>query len=208
MNPVLKISKNLLFLCVAWLLCTAGFIQAQDTEPRATAGGYVKIQIKSVPAEDVSIISDQYLLNKNGTVMLPYLEAPVKLSGLTGQQAADKLTKLYKQAQIFSTPIFMVNVSAGDEKSLVGLRYVHVTGNVGAKKNMPYREGLTLIEALVDCGDITDYGSRHIQVTRKGETRTYDYFSTRDRALKLLPGDVVYVRTRSPFESRPDRIGP
>lgn len=208
MNQARTYLINLMCLCMACLLCAASLCRGQDTEPRATAGGYVKIQIKSVPAEDVGIISDQYLLNKYGAVTLPYLKAPVKLAGLTGQQAADKLAKLYKEAQIFTTPIFMVNVSAGDEKSLVGVRYVHVTGNVGAKKNMPYREGLTLIEALVDCGDITDYGSRHIQVTRKGETRTYDYFSTRDRALKLLPGDVVYVRSRSAFESRPDRIGP
>lgn len=200
--------KFLLCLSCVWVACLSFFVHAQDTEPRATAGGYVQIQIKSVPSEDVSIISDKYLLTANGSVMLPYLNGPVRLAGLTGQQAADKLTKLYKDAQIFSTPIFMVNVSAGDEKANVGMRYVHVTGNVGGKKNMPYREGLTLIEALVDCGDITDYGSRHIQVTRKGETRTYDYFSTRDRSLKLLPGDVVYVRQRPIFESRPDRIGP
>ncbi len=200
--------KSLSSLCFACLIGLSAVVGAQDTEPRATAGGYVKIQIKSVPAEDVSIISDQYLLNTSGSVTLPYLENPVKLSGLTGQQAADKLTKLYKDAQIFSNPIFMVNVSTGDEKAEVGRRYVHVTGNVGGKKNLPYREGVTLIEALVDCGDITDYGSRYIQVTRKGETRTYDYFSTRDRSLKLLPGDVVYVRQRSVFETRPNRLGP
>ena len=65
-----------------------------------------------------------------------------------------------------------------------------------------------LIAAIVDCGDITDHGSREIQVTRGNQTQTYDYFSAKDRAIKLRPNDVIFVKLRGPFEGRPSKIGP
>ena len=87
-------------------------------------------------------------------------------------------------------------------------RFIQVSGYVGKKSNLPYREGITLIEALLDAGDITDYGSRKIQITRGGVTRTYDYFSAKDRGIKLLPKDVIYVPRRPAFEGRPGSVGP
>lgn len=205
--PVLSGLKAMVRVCVVLAAFVTMSVYAASTEPRATAGGLITIQIKSVPTEDVSIISDKYVLASNGTVSLPYLSRPVSLAGLTGQQVAEKLTKLYKEAEIFSDPIFIVRVDVG-EADEIGKRYVHVTGNIAKRQNMQYREGLTLIEAVLDSGDITDYGSRYIQVTRNGETRSYDYFSARDRSLKLRPGDVIFVQNRPFWEGRPDKVGP
>ena len=101
----------------------------------------------------------------------------------------------------------MANVGPKGEAA-IDARYVQVTGYVGGKKNLPYREGMTLIQALIECGDITDFGSRKIQITRGKVTRTYDYISARDRAIKLMPHDSVYVPRRPAFEGRPDKIGP
>ena len=41
---------------------------------------------------------------------------------------------------------------------------------------------LSLIHIL-GAGDITDWGSRYVQVTRGGKTVTYDYFSIKDLSL-------------------------
>lgn len=199
--------KALVRVCLLLFVAMAMLVHAASTEPRATPGGLITIQIKSVPSEDVSIISDKYVIASNGTVSLPYLSRPVSLAGMTGQQVAEKLAKLYKEAEIFSDPIFIVRVDVG-EADEIGKRYVHVTGNISKRQNMQYREGLTLIEAILDSGDITDYGSRYIQVTRNGETRSYDYFSARDRSLKLRPGDVIFVQNRPFWEGRPDKVGP
>lgn len=95
-----------------------------------------------------------------------------------------------------------------DSKEVPGERFVHVTGAVGSKKNLPYRAELTLIEALIECGDITDFGSRHILVTRNGVTKEYDYFSTRDRDIKLFPGDTIFVRERKVTEQRSKTLLP
>lgn len=193
------------------LFCLAAVsVQAQDaaTEPRATKGGTVVLQFKNIPSEDVGNVNGEYAVSReDGTISVPYLSGRVRVVGLTARQVENSLRSLYLAQQIYSDPIVMANVGPKGEVA-VDTRYIQVAGYVREKKNLPYREGVTLIQALIDCGDITDFGSRKIQVTRGKVTRTYDYFSARDRAIKLLPNDSVFVPRRPAFEGRPDTIGP
>lgn len=185
-------------------------VVAQDTatEPRASKGGTVTVQFKNIPSEDVSNVNGDYAVSReDGTISMPYLSGRVSVAGLTARQVENKLRSLYLSQQIYSDPIVMANVGPKGEAA-VDARYVQVTGYVAGKKNLPYREGMTLIQALIECGDITDFGSRKIQVTRGKVTRTYDYFSARDRSIKLLPNDSIFVPRRPAFEGRPDKIGP
>ena len=185
-------------------------VVAQDTatEPRASKGGTVTVQFKNIPSEDVSNVNGDYAVSReDGTISMPYLSGRVSVAGLTARQVENKLRSLYLSQQIYSDPIVMANVGPKGEAA-IDARYVQVTGYVAGKKNLPYREGMTLIQALIECGDITDFGSRKIQVTRGKVTRTYDYFSARDRSIKLLPNDSIFVPRRPAFEGRPDKIGP
>lgn len=185
-------------------------VVAQDTatEPRASKGGTVTVQFKNIPSEDVNNVNGDYSVSReDGTISMPYLSGRVSVAGLTARQVENKLRSLYLSQQIYSDPIVMANVGPKGEAA-IDARYVQVTGYVAGKKNLPYREGMTLIQALIECGDITDFGSRKIQVTRGKVTRTYDYFSARDRSIKLLPNDSIFVPRRPAFEGRPDKIGP
>lgn len=195
----------LLAMCLlAWPLSA----QDASTEPRATKGGIVSVQFKNIPSEDVNNVNGEYAVSRqDGTISLPYLSGRVSVVGLTARQVENKLRSLYLTQQIYSDPIVMANVGPKGEAA-VDARYVQVTGYVAGKKNLPYREGMTLIQALIECGDITDFGSRKIQITRGKVTRTYDYFSARDRSIKLMPNDSVFVPRRPAFEGRPDKIGP
>ena len=203
--------KLIIQLFVMLLLCFAMHpLMAQDaaTEPRATKGGTVVLQFKNIPSEDVGNVNGEYAVSReDGTISVPYLSGRVRVVGMTARQVENSLRSLYLAQQIYSDPIVMANVGPKGEAP-VDTRYIQIAGYVREKKNLPYREGVTLIQALIDCGDITDFGSRKIQVTRGKVTRTYDYFSARDRAIKLLPNDSVYVPRRPPFEGRPDTIGP
>lgn len=196
------------FLVLLSLLVLPVMAQSAATEPRATKGGSVTVQFKNIPSEDVNNVNGDYAVSReDGTISMPYLSGRVHVAGMTARQVENKLRSLYLAQQIYSDPIVMANVGPKGEAA-VDARYVQVTGYVGGKKNLPYREGMTLIQALIECGDITDFGSRKIQVTRGKVTRTYDYFSARDRAIKLLPSDSIYVPRRPAFEGRPDKIGP
>ena len=203
-NSILK-QVLLLVMCMLALPLLA---QDASTEPRATKGGIIVVQFKNIPSEDVNNVNGEYAVSRqDGTISMPYLSGRVSVVGLTARQVENKLRSLYLTQQIYSDPIVMANVGPKGEAA-VDARYVQVTGYVAGKKNLPYREGMTLIQALIECGDITDFGSRRIQITRGKVTRTYDYFSARDRSIKLMPNDSVFVPRRPAFEGRPDKIGP
>ncbi len=183
---------------------------AQDvTEARAVKGGVVTITLKNIPAEDVGNVNGEYPVSQSdGTIALPYLEKRLYVAGKTSRQVEEMVQSQYVSQKIYSQPIVQAAVASKEEAVEAMTRYVMVTGYVGSKRNLRYRKGMTLIEALLECGDITDFGSRRIQVTRKNITRTYDYFSARDRDLKLQPDDKIYVQKRGVLEGRPGSIGP
>lgn len=177
--------------------------------PTARAGAEIIVTLRNVPAEDKANVDGKYTVSQvDGTISLPYLSSGIKAQGKTARQLEDLIKAKYVDEQIYTHPIVSVQVGSEDEIKALNQRYVQVTGYVARKSNLPYRPDMTLISALVDCGDITDYGSRYIQVTRRGQTRIYDYFSARDRAIKLQPNDVINVNQRGAFEGRPGKVGP
>ncbi len=203
-------AKYFFFLAtlVVFLLASPAGAQATGTEPRAREGSTVTVTFKNIPPDDTGNVNGDYNVSRtDGTIAMPYLSSPVRVAGKTARDIENLLRGLYVSQQIYSQPIIAVSVQSLEEIAESRKRYIEVSGYVGAKKNLPYRDGITLSEAILDCGDITDYGSRYIQVTRNGKVRTYDYFSARDRGIKLHPQDKVYVKARGAFESRPKSIG-
>lgn len=201
--------KQVFYLLSALAVVLPALAQDDATEPRAVKGGHIQVVLKNIPAEDASSAGGDYTVNRgDGTITLPYLKNRIHVEGLTARDIENIVRTSYVNQEIYADPI--VQVILGADKSEPGLdsRHVLVSGYVGKKATLPYREGITLIEALLDAGDITDYGSRKIQVTRGTVTRTYDYFSARDRSIRLLPNDSIFVPRRPAFETRPSAVGP
>lgn len=199
-----------LFFVLAVAFAALQPIMAQDnsTEPRAVKGGRIQVILKNIPSEDVNNVSSEYIVNRgDGTLTLPYLSGRIRVEGMTARDIESVVRNQYVSQQIYSDPIVQIILGAKNEIP-VETRFVQVSGYVGKKANLPYREGMTLIEALLEAGDITDYGSRKVQITRGAVTRTYDYFSARDRNIRLLPKDVIFVPRRPAFEGRPNSVGP
>ena len=201
-------NKLIQFLLLGLLLLMPAMAQDNTTEPRAIKGGRIQVIVKNIPAEDTVNVNGEYSVNRgDGTISLPYLSKRIHVEGLTARDIESVVRSQYLSQQIYADPIVQIILGARNEVP-VETRFIQVSGYVGRKSNLPYREGITLIEALLDAGDITDYGSRKIQITRGGVTRTYDYFSAKDRGIKLLPKDVIYVPRRPAFEGRPGSVGP
>lgn len=199
--------KNLLLLTVALLAVLPAMAQDAATEKRAEKGSTIQVMLKNIPTEDVATVSSDYVVNRgDGTITLPYLKNRIRVEGMTARDIETIVRNQYVAQEIYSDPIVQVILNKGEVP--VDTRYIQVAGFVTKKSNLPYREGITLIEALLECGDITDYGSRKIQITRGSVTRTYDYFSARDRNIRLLPKDVIFVPRRPAFEGRPSSVGP
>lgn len=199
--------KIVVMLCAALLAALPTSAQDDATERRAEKGSVIQVILKNIPAEDAASVSSQYTVSRgDGTIALPYLKNRLHVQGLRARDIEDIVRSQYVAQEIYADPI--VQVTLGNGETPVDTRYIQVAGFVTKKANLPYREGITLIEALLECGDITDYGSRKIQITRGNVTRTYDYFSARDRNIRLLPKDVIFVPRRPAFEGRPSTVGP
>lgn len=200
--------KNLLMLIAALAVVLPTQAQDDATERRAQKGSAIQLSLKNIPTEDMATVTSEYTVNRgDGTITLPYLKNRIRVEGMTARDIEAVVRNNYVAQEIYSDPIVQVQLGGKNEVP-VDTRFIQVAGFVGRKSNLPYREGITLIEALLECGDITDYGSRKIQITRGTVTRTYDYFSARDRNIRLLPKDVIFVPRRPAFEGRPSTVGP
>lgn len=154
-----------------------GSAQSPDAVPPQ---GTIEIQVRGIPADDATAISGQYLLDGNGTIRMPQLppgQDVLRVVGKTARQIEDMLMAAYKKAELYTSPTFLVKVQSSDARLTEHI--VLVSGGVAMKKNVLWRRGMTLLEAIVGAGDITDWGSRYVQVTRGGKTVTYDYFPLR-----------------------------
>lgn len=202
-----RINQCILFI-ILLLMAAPLLAQSAATEPRVIPGSKVLLTFKNLPSGEAATVDGEYQVSRaDGTVALPYLSARLKVVGKTARQVEDMVRSQYISQEIYTDPIVIARVGSRNETELEA-RFIQVAGHVASKKNLPYREGITLFQALIDCGDITDYGSRRIQVTRGTVTRVYDYFSARDRSIKLMPNDIIFVPRRPPFEARPRTVGP
>ena len=132
------------------------------------------------------------LVNAAGVITLPLI-GKIKVAGLTQTQAADRITKQYKK--YLNTPTVYVEVM---NKRLFVMGEVKKPGVIP----MP-NEKMTLFEAIVSAGDLTDSAVR-TSVTiisnnpvRGIQMRTVDLtnFDTMIYAsLMLRPNDIVYVK--------------
>ena len=155
-------------LCL--LLGAAGLASAQSPDA-VPAQGTIEIQVRGIPADDATAISGQYLLDGNGTIRMPQLPPGhdvLRVVGKTARQIEDMLMAAYKKAELYTAPTFLVKVQSSDARLTEHI--VLVSGGVAMKKNVLWRRGMTLLEAIVGAGDITDWGSRYVQVTRGGSS--------------------------------------
>lgn len=180
-----------------------------DAEHVARKGGSVRLIFRNIPAEDKQNVDGDYQIsNSDGTINLPYLSSRVYVHGKTARQLEDTIRSLYVEQKIYSRPIVNAILASDMEQEAYRQRRVTVTGYVVQQKQVPYRPGITLLQAIVECGGLTQHGSRRITVTRGNHVRTYDFFSAKDRTLKLRPDDQLNVEKRGPFETRPDKLLP
>lgn len=202
-------SKSLLSFLFA-ILAAVLMVFTADAAPTPTAkqNSRVIIEFLNIPAEDKANVDRSYTVSNDGTIALPYLSGRIYAAGKTADQLRRIIEEEYKKQEIYMNPSVHVQVGSDQEIQAASQRYVQVSGYVARKANIPYRPDMTLFEAILECGDITDFGSRKIQITRGNQTREYDYFSAKHRNIKLCPNDSIVVQKRGAFETRPSGILP
>lgn len=202
-------SKSLLSFLFA-ILAAVLMVFTADAAPTPTAkqNSRVIVTFLNIPAADKANVDGGYTVSNDGSFAMQYLSGRIYAAGKTADQLRRIIEEEYKKQEIYMNPSVHVQVGSDQEIQAASQRYVQVSGYVARKANIPYRPDMTLFEAILECGDITDFGSRKIQITRGNQTREYDYFSAKHRNIKLCPNDSIVVQKRGAFETRPSGILP
>lgn len=178
-------------------ICLQSGAWAQESVIRV--GDRLVVEIKGVPLEDRQEVSSIYVVNDAGTIHLPYLDSDPRAAGLTPSGLAKSIEQAYRAAQIYINPTLVVAPQIGDASQL----RVIVMGEVKAPNQVPYRPGMTLLEAIAACAGFTDFAKeKEVRLIRNGRTTVHDLTGLSgdpSRDVILNPGDKVLVPERGPF---------
>ncbi|MBI3777592.1 MAG: polysaccharide biosynthesis/export family protein [Gammaproteobacteria bacterium] len=137
----------------------------------------------------------------DGKISVPLI-GDVEAGGNTPTQVAaivkNKLTAYIRDPN--------VTVILTELRSHEFLSRIRVTGAVRTPRSMPYRQGMTVLDAVLEAGGVNDFSSpRRTKLYRKGKNKTEIFdidladILTKgklDTNLELRPGDVVTVPER------------
>lgn len=183
-------------LAAGIVLALAGPRAADAQEGKLQIGSTVNLKIAGVPANDVSLVSGAYAVGGDGSLNLPYLDSGIQAVGLTRSELERKIEAAYKAAEIYTKPTIIIYTEAGDPNQGA---IVSVGGEVNRPGSVPFRPGMTMLQALTDAGGKTDFGNlKEVVLLRDGKTTTYDLSKVGNAgsSLKLKPNDQIVVRPR------------
>jgi polysaccharide export outer membrane protein len=140
----------------------------------------------------------------DGMISVPLI-GDVRAGGLTAVEVADLIKK--KLSVIIRDP--SVAVILTDLRSHEFLSRVRVTGSVRTPRSLPYRQGMTVLDAVLEAGGINDFAApNRTKLYRKGKegkegAEVFDIelgdILNRGRLesnYSLRPGDVITVPER------------
>lgn len=143
---------------------TAG--KAQSGENALRANDKISISIGGIPADEGISISKTYSISDSGSINLLHINE-IKAAGMKPSQLQKRIEEAYKAAGIYTHPTVTVTM----DSSTSGMQLVFV--NSGCLKNgpVPYRSGLTLMQAIGSAGGPTAFAkTTKVQLTRTGST--------------------------------------
>lgn len=128
------------------------------------------------------------IIDEKGTITLPYIDEPVRASGMTTSELERKIQRIYMDGQIYRN--ITVNV-ATTAKSY------YMEGEVRNPQEYPLTRRITLMQAVAAAGGYNDYANRsNVTITRNGQIMKFNIRSIEkhpDRDVLIEAGDRIKV---------------
>ena len=184
----MKQIAQLILLAVFFAL--PGAALAQETVLKS--GESIEIRISGVPSDEVMLVSNKYGISDGGTIKLPYLKITIKAAGLKPSALARKIESAYRSAQIYTQPTIQV---AADLNTTATARFLSVMGEVKAPSRLTWTSGMTIFDAVAQCGGFTDFADKKVKLTRNGKVTYHDLRRGDPKEnIKVLANDLITVR--------------
>jgi len=180
MNPKIIFASLLSLVC----MFTSAMSQIE-------AGQSVIVKIMGVPAEEKAKIDEVYPISKAGFINLPFVnELPA--AGLEAGQLAKSIQKAYKDGGIFNNAV--IQVIANHEGIAPQEQQVHLGGHVRAPGPRPFRDGLTVFQAVQAGGGATEFGAMNrVVLFREGKQEVIDLEKAAGKAVVTEADDTIEV---------------
>lgn len=153
-------------------------------------GDVITLTLRGVDPSEGSRVNGDYTVNDQGGIRLPLLEKSIPAVGLTATQLARKAESLYRDSKIYQNPaieiVFKKAVVAGGAKVFMG-------GRVRSSGNVPYQQGLTVIQAIDSAGGPDEFAGRNIILIREGSQYVLDFNQLDHLNIILEPNDSLRI---------------
>ena len=161
---------------------------------KMSVGDTVNIHVWKNP--DLSISAP---VRPDGKIAMPLLGDVMAAGREPEEMAADISTRL---AQYVKSPVVTVSLTGLQGHKF--LSRIRVTGEVGSDTSITYAQGMTVLDAILEAGSVTDFADSNntklYRRTAEGGSQTYtinleDIMEKGDMSTNvlLLPGDVISV---------------
>ena len=205
MNNVLRALAAGCLMLLAACATTSGSDQAPKINPTAQAveayrigvDDEVKVSVWQNPGLDVSVP-----VRPDGKISVP-LVGDVEAGGRTPEEVAAEIQeKLHTYVRDPQVTVILTQLRSHEY-----LSRVRVTGAVRSPVSVPYRQGMTVLDAVLAAGGTNEFAaSDHTELYRKEGAGTKAYAVRLDRILQkgelttnypVQPGDVITVPERT-----------
>lgn len=157
-------------------------------------GEQIQLTIRGIEAAEQQKLNGTYRVGETGGVRLPLLEALVPAKGLTPEQFARAAEAAYREAGIYTRPAIEVETVQGKDQQAAAV--LSLGGQVRRAGEVPFRKGMTVIQAIDAAGGRGDFGGRNLLLFREGRQYCLDFTNLAHKNIRLQPGDSLQVEQK------------
>ncbi len=172
----------------ATIILLAAALMSLANGAELNQGDVIVVTIRGV--NDADQINGEYTVDDDGGIRLPYLKQVVPAQGMSAAGFARSAEAAYMKAEIYVNPA--IEVVAKKDVRPVGA-VVSVGGKVKNNGPVPFRDGMTVLNAIDAAGGRDDFGGRNILLIRGKKEYCLDFKQLDHLNIKIKADDSLRV---------------
>ncbi|WP_379709660.1 polysaccharide biosynthesis/export family protein [Haloferula chungangensis] len=191
--------ERMKMLIIRWMVATWFALGLAATAETLNPGDAFRLTLRGVGAVEQEKINGEYTVGDDGKVSMPLLDHLVQAAGLSPGGFARAVEKAYKDGGIYASPAIDVVAKKGVVQDGA---IVSVGGHVKRAGQVPFRQGMTVIQALDAAGGRDQYAGRNMLLLRGRKQYCIDFKQLAHKGIVLRANDSIQVEMKPAFIDR------
>ena len=186
-------------LITRWMVAMMFAMGMAATAETLRPGDAIRLTLRGVAVDEQQKINGEYTVGDDGKVSLPLLDHLVQAAGLTPGGFARAVERSYKDGGIYAAPAIDVVAKKGEEPTGA---VVSVGGHIKRAGQVPFRQGMTVIQALDAAGGRDQFAGRNMLLLRGDKQYCIDFRQLSHKSIVLRANDSIQVEMKPAFIDR------